>query len=220
MSLTGFLFGNVDEEGHLSDNELDDELRNTLGGEDANNYLSGILGSALFSDGVSKRGNDDEEDEEEESAGRASTPAIKPKRDAIDYSDFNELAADDASVPRKEKWAGDGLGAGGFKFGTPVERAQVDDDYDDEDDDVMLPAATGVEAEQGEFAGGSSDEEILEDLFDSPEIKPADRAASGRPTSSRLTSPEEEDEEEEEEETEEEAVVPRPAKRIIPSGLI
>ncbi|KAJ2459030.1 hypothetical protein GGF42_001709, partial [Coemansia sp. RSA 2424] len=60
MSLTGFLFGNVDEEGHLSDNELDDELRNTLGGEDANSYLSGILlGSALFSDGAAKRGGED-----------------------------------------------------------------------------------------------------------------------------------------------------------------
>ncbi|KAJ2583257.1 hypothetical protein GGH95_001096 [Coemansia sp. RSA 1836] len=217
MSLTGFLFGNVDEEGHLSDNELDDELRNTLGGEDANSYLSGILGSALFSDGAAKQGGEDgDEEEDEEAAGRVSTPAIKPQRDAIDYSDFNELAADDAAVPRKEKWSNDGLNAG-FKFGTTVERAQVDDDYDD-DEDEPLPAN---EAEQAEFAG--SDEEILEDLFDSPEIKPADGDSSGRRISQRLASPEEESTPalaSPEEPEEEEAVVPRPAKRIIPSGPI
>ncbi|KAJ1662604.1 hypothetical protein GGF38_003309, partial [Coemansia sp. RSA 25] len=203
--------------GHLSDNELDDELRNTLGGEDANSYLSGILGSALFSDGAAKQGGEDgDEEEDEEAAGRVSTPAIKPQRDAIDYSDFNELAADDAAVPRKEKWSNDGLNAG-FKFGTTVERAQVDDDYDD-DEDEPLPAN---EAEQAEFAG--SDEEILEDLFDSPEIKPADGDSSGRRISQRLASPEEESTPalaSPEEPEEEEAVVPRPAKRIIPSGPI
>ncbi|KAJ2742241.1 hypothetical protein GGI20_004621 [Coemansia sp. BCRC 34301] len=219
MSLTGFLFGNVDEEGHLSDNELDDELRNTLGGEDANSYLSGILGSALFSEGAAKRGDDDDEDEDE-ATGRVSTPAIKPQRDAIDYSDFNELAADDAAVARKDRRGNDGLSTG-FKFGTTVERAQVDDDYDEDEDDAPLPE-NGAEAVFAE-----SDEEILEDLFDSPEIKPAGSELSGRPAGLHLALPGEEatpapasPSEPEEEEEEEEAVVPRPAKRVIPSGPI
>ncbi|KAJ2402396.1 hypothetical protein GGF41_007573, partial [Coemansia sp. RSA 2531] len=151
MSLTGFLFGNVDEEGHLSDNELDPELRNTLGGEEANEYLSGILGSALFSEGAPNK-QDDNDEEDEGATGTVSTPAIKPQRDAIDYSDFNELA-DDAAVPRRDKW-GDDVG---FKFGTTVERAQVDDDYDDEDEEEEVE-----QVEQVEFA--ESDEEILEDL--------------------------------------------------------
>ncbi|KAJ2817270.1 hypothetical protein GGI24_005455, partial [Coemansia furcata] len=207
MSLTGFLFGNVDEEGHLSDNELDPELRNTLGGEEANEYLSGILGSALFSEGAPNKQDDDDEDDEEQ--GPVSTPAIKPQRDAIDYSDFNELA-DDSAVPRRDKWEDDV----GFKFGTTVERAQVDDDYDDDDEEEDVE-----QVEQAEFA--ESDEEVLEDLFDSPEVKPDD--GSEQPADLHLESPEttppplaSPDVLEEEEE----AVVPRPPKRIIPSGPI
>ncbi|KAJ2183692.1 hypothetical protein EV181_004757, partial [Coemansia sp. RSA 532] len=50
MSLTGFLFGNVDEDGNLSDTEMDTELRDTLG--ESGGYLSQVLGSSLFSDKV------------------------------------------------------------------------------------------------------------------------------------------------------------------------
>ncbi|KAJ2685403.1 hypothetical protein IWW39_004292 [Coemansia spiralis] len=205
MSLTGFLFGNVDEEGHLSDNELDSELRNTLGGEDTNEYLSGILGSALFSEGAPTKRDDDEDEDDDGAAGPSSTPAIKPQRDAIDYSDFNELA-DDAAVPRRDKWGDDA----GFKYGTTVERAQVDDDYDDDEEE---------DAEQAGLAEGN--EESLEDLFDSPEIKPADSDdASGRPTGLHLASPETTPPPASLDVLEEEAVVPRPVKRIIPSGPI
>ncbi|KAJ2005233.1 hypothetical protein GGI04_002322 [Coemansia thaxteri] len=215
MSLTGFLFGNVDEEGHLSDNELDDELRNTLGGEDTNDYLTGILGSALFSDGHAKQNEDEDADEE---ANTVSTPAIQPQKDAIDFSDFNELA-DDAAVPRKA-W-NDGL-APGFVYGTTVERAQVDDDYDDdgeeEDDeeDIAEPAGSGMagEVEQADFAG--SDEENLEDLFDSPEVRPADSEADKRPSDLQLALPLEPAVAEPELQ---EAVVPRVVKRI-PKGTV
>ncbi|KAJ2585424.1 hypothetical protein EV177_009950, partial [Coemansia sp. RSA 1804] len=56
MSFTSFLFGNVDEEGKLSDSELSNELRETLGGEEAGDYLSGVLGSTLFNDGEDNGG--------------------------------------------------------------------------------------------------------------------------------------------------------------------
>ncbi|KAJ2764026.1 hypothetical protein IWQ57_005334, partial [Coemansia nantahalensis] len=215
MSLAGFLFGNVDEDGNLSDSELDSELRNTLGDGERGSYLSSVLGSSLFSDAADKgrpssaaqREEEEDEDEEDgdEARGRtpaaaaslsaASTnaygsPAIRPAQDAVDYSDFNELA-DDAAVPRT--WAKSmSLAtplASGLRHSYSAARAQLDDDYDSEEDGDSGAAAAGVAAakslplptghgdEAGDFAG--SDEENLEDLFESPEQTAAEPTALG-----------------------------------------
>ncbi|KAJ1729914.1 hypothetical protein LPJ61_003296 [Coemansia biformis] len=227
MSLAGFLFGNVDEEGNLSDTELDNELRNTLGDGERGSYLSSVLGSSLFSDAADKgRGHgstqrsesgDEDEDADEQgdesinsedraavSMARASSvsthaygsPAIQPAQDAIDYSDFNELA-EDAAVPRTwvKSMSLAAPVASGLKYSYSVGRAQVDDDYDSDEDgggDVVagisatqsLPVLPGHGGEAGvagadahEFAG--SDEEILEDLFESPEQAAAEGPALG-----------------------------------------
>ncbi|KAI9505260.1 hypothetical protein GGI25_002171 [Coemansia spiralis] len=219
MSLTGFIFGNVDEEGNLSDNELNDELRETLGGEEAGDYLSGILGSSLFSDALDsssrqkrKRSREEATDTEEDhdeveaettAASANASSAIQPVKDAIDFSDFNELA-EDAAVP--VKWKNTLSSSAALKYGSSITRAQVDDDYDSEDGDEgskqtmsnELPApgvkpshlAAGADVGIPSVDSGSvlaimtddgtdnvdvdnndllmgSDEEILEDLFDS-----------------------------------------------------
>ncbi|KAJ2713543.1 hypothetical protein H4R19_002198, partial [Coemansia spiralis] len=222
MSLAGFLFGNVDEDGNLSDSELDSELRNTLGDGERGSYLSSVLGSSLFSDATADRGKqssaaqgeEDEEEEEEdgdEARGRTSaaaaplstastnaygSPAIRPAQDAVDYSDFNELA-DDAAAPKT--WATSlplaTPHASGLRHSYSVERAQLDDDYDSDEEDadaaiagaattqsLPLPAARGDEAgahgtDVVDFAG--SDEENLEDLFESPEQTAVEPAALG-----------------------------------------
>ncbi|KAJ2496811.1 hypothetical protein GGH96_005562 [Coemansia sp. RSA 1972] len=110
MSLTGFLFGNVDEDGNLSDTEMTAELRDTLG--ESGGYLSRVLGSSLFTDKVKP------------SAETTGDESIKHAKDAIDYSDITELADDTAlknALPT----------ASTFRFSTL--RTQMDDDYDEED---------------------------------------------------------------------------------------
>ncbi|KAJ2805145.1 hypothetical protein H4R20_002208 [Coemansia guatemalensis] len=287
MSLTGFLFGNVDDEGNLSDNELDPELRNTLG--DSENYLSGILGSSLFSDSGDAKGkqsntaaqddiaeeSDHADDDREKNVSITATathayesPAIRPARDAVDYSDFNELA-DDAAVPKR--W-GNGLSQtalAAFKYSAATERAQVDDDYDSEeggdasttaiqaraaessiaaslslppsdrygDSGTLLgeaPDANG--ADQNEYL--ESDEEIFEDLFESPvqtattENAPAasDLADSIGLSGEAVVSPTsyvsngvaavgEGEEVQEKQDGKEAAVVPRGVKRIPPGTI-
>ncbi|KAJ1954088.1 hypothetical protein EC988_002621, partial [Linderina pennispora] len=155
MSLTGFLFGNVDEDGKLSDTELDDELRDTLGGEGASNYLTGILGSSLFNEAPEKPTS------AQAAAPRSDSPSIKPHADAVDFSDFNELA-DDAAVPKK--WRANMLPSQiplSVRPQATVARAEVDDDYDSEEGDVQGNGTM------------ESDAESLEDLFDSPANPPA-----------------------------------------------
>ncbi|KAJ2226702.1 hypothetical protein H4R99_004645 [Coemansia sp. RSA 1722] len=208
MSLTGFLFGNVDEEGNLSDNELADELRDTLGGDDTGGgYLSSMLGSGLFSDSLDKGKAIDRAQTltPHTDTGAAPTPLrgspeIKPARDAVDYSDFNELA-EDAVVSARWNQSEIPLSSS-LKYGVEIERAQVDEDYDEDDDEDeqeeedggegvangvpvdkssetghlvtsgLVPSYNAEQAEEPEYL--ESDEENLEDLFDSPERpKPA-----------------------------------------------
>ncbi|KAJ2392071.1 hypothetical protein H4S02_000988, partial [Coemansia sp. RSA 2611] len=197
MSLTGFLFGNVDEEGNLSDTELDNELRNTLG--DGGGYLSNVLGSGIFSDSAegkaktSKSASDDDNDSDEadiEPGSRVGSamsthaygsPAVRPAKDAIDFSDFNELA-DDAAVPKK--WPG-GLPAGSaLNYASTAGRTQLDDDYDDESDGAGgQPGDAGYGAQmqgQPEYSEEEEEEEeAYDDLFESPEQAATRPAAAG-----------------------------------------
>lgn len=143
-SLTGFLFGNVDEDGNISDEEMREALGGGGGGSSkgeasGNGYLSNILGgSQLFTD---------EQQPTPVNDSRSQISMVRPTKDAVDYSDFNELATEDtvAKVPQPL--------ASSFKYSKEVERAQVDDDYDDDEE----------EEEEGEKEG----EGDLEDLFGS-----------------------------------------------------
>ncbi|CAG8711874.1 622_t:CDS:2, partial [Acaulospora colombiana] len=94
--LSGFLFGNVDAEGHLEDSGLGEELRDSLqkGAEE------GAVLSQIFS--VQSLGIEEMEDEEAaQSEASVPTPvrspeesSIRPTEDAIDYFDTNEVIAD------------------------------------------------------------------------------------------------------------------------------
>ncbi|KAJ2481732.1 hypothetical protein IWW56_001541 [Coemansia sp. RSA 2131] len=160
MSLTGFLFGNVDEEGNLSDTEMDTELRDTLG--EGGGYLSQVLGSSLFTDTKSKPSDADNWDTETNGATRRDyeSATVKHAKDAIDYSDITELA-DDAGPKRWDSLPQ----ASTFKFNT-LGRTQMDDDYDSEGEaDVVDEVHEG--AQDHEYSG--SEEEAFDDLFESPE---------------------------------------------------
>jgi len=88
MSLNfSLLFGNIDSEGKLDNEDLDDSLRDTFQNVDQN-ALSHLLGSSLNFD-------DDENKAESSSEDVNSTEEIKHDSNAIDYSDFNELVDDD-----------------------------------------------------------------------------------------------------------------------------
>ncbi|KAJ2838347.1 hypothetical protein J3B01_001472 [Coemansia erecta] len=144
MSLTGFLFGNVDEDGNLSDTEMDTELRDTLG--ESGGYLSQVLGSSLFSDKVNPSNTETMERDE----------SIKHAKDAIDYSDITELAEDTVSKNTLPK-------VSTLKF-KELGRMQMDDDYDEDGDGVQ------ESVQEHEYSG--SEEEAFDDLFESPEQKP------------------------------------------------
>ncbi|KAK9762040.1 hypothetical protein K7432_012591 [Basidiobolus ranarum] len=98
MSFAGYLFGNIDEKGHLDNTGLDEELRESLEKvtEDGDNRLL----DQFFS--VSSLGLDRNDEYAQENAVSdveinsmaENVDLVKPVEDAVDYSDFNELADD------------------------------------------------------------------------------------------------------------------------------
>ncbi|KAI8086731.1 uncharacterized protein BX664DRAFT_387099 [Halteromyces radiatus] len=103
MSLAGYLFGNVDEQGRL-DNDLDEELKQTLQHVDAN-VFSQIFNPDTF--GIQTSHNqtgsdlDDDDDmtngqQEEEETAIHVVPMTQHAATAIDYSDFDETVPDDS----------------------------------------------------------------------------------------------------------------------------
>ncbi|CAI2163978.1 20326_t:CDS:10, partial [Funneliformis geosporum] len=94
MSYAGLLFGNLDEEGQLEGAGFDEEIRESLqkvaGETDVLNEIFSVRSLGI---------DDKEEDDAIKSEISTQTPvqtpgdsSIKPEEDAIDYSDFNELA--------------------------------------------------------------------------------------------------------------------------------
>ncbi|ORX92912.1 hypothetical protein K493DRAFT_408629 [Basidiobolus meristosporus CBS 931.73] len=102
MSFAGYLFGNIDEKGHLDNTDLDKELRESLEkvAEDGDSRLL----DQFFS--VSSLGLDQEDGyDKSEVASEAdvtdvedSTDQVKHVEDAVDYSDFNEPADDYSDI--------------------------------------------------------------------------------------------------------------------------
>ncbi|XP_010780263.1 transcription initiation factor TFIID subunit 1 [Notothenia coriiceps] len=94
FSITGFLFGNINEDGQLEDDSvLDDESKKHLAG----------LGSLGLSSLITEITANEEDDQDE---GRDSTNVdadgwVKSTDDAVDYSDISEVAEDETNKYRQ-----------------------------------------------------------------------------------------------------------------------
>ncbi|KAI9204546.1 uncharacterized protein BJ171DRAFT_97528 [Polychytrium aggregatum] len=87
MSLSGFLFGNVDENGRIDDEQLDDELKRTLAG---NVFLGEHLEGAL--DLLAQASTASSSEGATVSIEEPADLPTVPNKDAIDYSEINEMA--------------------------------------------------------------------------------------------------------------------------------
>ncbi|KAI7847879.1 hypothetical protein BDC45DRAFT_451157 [Circinella umbellata] len=149
MSLAGYLFGNVDEQGRL-DTDLDEELRESLEHVDSG-VMSKIFNTDTF--GLEHGSREDEDDEDDESS---LTPNLKPQpqqqehaSDAIDYSDFNEAVPDDQIF--NEKYYKRGMGIIQTKQQLPKSRLRiVTEDYDEEEEEepVHVKTEEGLDQQQ------------------------------------------------------------------------
>nr|XP_033801417.1 transcription initiation factor TFIID subunit 1 isoform X1 [Geotrypetes seraphini] len=114
FSLTGFLFGNINEDGQLEDDTvLDKESKKHLAGLGAlglGNLITEITASAA---------------DETEGVNVDDDGWIKSTEDAIDYSDINEVAEDES---RRYKQAMENL--------QPKQKSDDDDDYDADCEDI------------------------------------------------------------------------------------
>ncbi|ORZ10114.1 hypothetical protein BCR42DRAFT_381001 [Absidia repens] len=109
MSLAGYLFGNVDEQGRL-DNDLDEELKQTLQHVDAGVFSQifnpDTFGIQTSSTNHSPNGSDNEDEDEDsnditEQHQRQTTqfiPSTQHAASAIDYSDFDETVPDETGT--------------------------------------------------------------------------------------------------------------------------
>uniref|UniRef100_A0A8C4ZLV2 Transcription initiation factor TFIID subunit n=1 Tax=Gadus morhua TaxID=8049 RepID=A0A8C4ZLV2_GADMO len=115
FSLTGFLFGNINEDGQLEDDSvLDDESKKHLAG------LGSLgLGSLLTDITASEEEDRDDSDRCDDEGW------VKSTEDAIDYSDISEVAEDES---RKYQYA----------MGTlqPNRKSDDEDDYDADCEDI------------------------------------------------------------------------------------
>ncbi|PNF40467.1 hypothetical protein B7P43_G14346 [Cryptotermes secundus] len=101
IDLTGFLFGNIDESGHLENDVLDNESKRHLASL-SRLGLSSILKEVIdVEEAEVKSESDSEEDKEQESRPQQETSESSRDENydikspsAVDYSDINELADD------------------------------------------------------------------------------------------------------------------------------
>ncbi|XP_071391033.1 transcription initiation factor TFIID subunit 1 isoform X2 [Centroberyx affinis] len=118
FSLTGFLFGNINEDGQLEDDSvLDNESKKHLAG------LGSLgLGSLITEITAS------EEDDPDENRDSGSTDAegwVKSTEDAVDYSDISEVAEDETKKYRQAM--------GSLQ---PSRKTDDEDDYDADCEDI------------------------------------------------------------------------------------
>ncbi|XP_062392814.1 transcription initiation factor TFIID subunit 1 isoform X3 [Sardina pilchardus] len=119
FSLTGFLFGNINEDGQLEgDSVLDTESKKHLAG-------LGSLGLGSLITEITASEEDEDREDEKDQAGTDSEGWVKSTEDAVDYSDISEVAEDET---RKYRQAMGSLHPG---------RANDDeDDYDADCEDI------------------------------------------------------------------------------------
>ncbi|KAI8335611.1 hypothetical protein BD560DRAFT_451101 [Blakeslea trispora] len=131
MSLAGYFFGNVDEQGRL-ESDLDEDLRETLSSVDANVMSKIFSGDTFGLENVSRKTSEsDDEDDEDEPTQLDRIPNIPTahSKDAVDYSDFDEAIPDE-----QEKYYRRGMGM--VQKNLPRSRlALVTDNYDSEEEE-------------------------------------------------------------------------------------
>ncbi|XP_063059950.1 transcription initiation factor TFIID subunit 1 isoform X2 [Engraulis encrasicolus] len=122
FSLTGFLFGNINEDGQLEgDSVLDTESKKHLAG-------LGTLGLGTLITEITANEDDYDDEDQEDEKDKASTDSegwVKSTEDAVDYSDISEVAEDET---RKYRQA----------MGTlhPTRTNDDEDDYDADCEDI------------------------------------------------------------------------------------
>ncbi|XP_058482755.1 transcription initiation factor TFIID subunit 1 isoform X7 [Solea solea] len=118
FSITGFLFGNINEDGQLEDDSvLDNESKKHLAG-------LGSLGlSSLITEITANE--DDDQVGNRDSSGVDAEGWVKSTEDAVDYSDINEVAEDETKKYHQA-------------MGTlqPSRKADDEDDYDADCEDI------------------------------------------------------------------------------------
>uniref|UniRef100_A0A1A7WS45 Transcription initiation factor TFIID subunit n=2 Tax=Iconisemion striatum TaxID=60296 RepID=A0A1A7WS45_9TELE len=118
FSLTGFLFGNINEDGQLEgDSVLDNESKK---------HLAGLGNLGLGSLITEITANEDEEKEEHRAPGSVDSEGwVKSTDDAVDYSDISEVAEDET---KKYYQAMGSL--------QPIRKTDDEDDYDADCEDI------------------------------------------------------------------------------------
>ncbi|XP_034060021.1 transcription initiation factor TFIID subunit 1 isoform X2 [Gymnodraco acuticeps] len=98
FSITGFLFGNINEDGQLEDDSvLDDESKKHLAG-------LGSLGlSSLITEITANE--EDDQDVSRDSTNVDADGWVKSTDDAVDYSDISEVAEDETNKYRQAMWS-------------------------------------------------------------------------------------------------------------------
>lgn len=118
FSLTGFLFGNINEDGQLEgDSVLDNESKKHLAG-------LGTLGLGSLITEITANDNEDKE-ENRESVSVDSEGWVKSTDDAVDYSDISEVAEDETKKYRQAM--------GSLQ---PSRKTDDEDDYDADCEDI------------------------------------------------------------------------------------
>ncbi|KAF7651524.1 hypothetical protein LDENG_00109730 [Lucifuga dentata] len=118
FSLTGFLFGNINEDGQLEDDSvLDNESKKHLAG-------LGTLGLGSLITEITANEEDDQE-ENRDGGGMDAEGWVKSTEDAVDYSDISEVAEDETKKYRQA-------------MGTlqPTRKTDDEDDYDADCEDI------------------------------------------------------------------------------------
>uniref|UniRef100_A0A665WVY2 Transcription initiation factor TFIID subunit n=1 Tax=Echeneis naucrates TaxID=173247 RepID=A0A665WVY2_ECHNA len=118
FSLTGFLFGNINEDGQLEDDSvLDNESKKHLAG-------LGTLGLGTLITEITA--NEDGDQEESRDSGSVDTEGwVKSTEDAVDYSDISEVAEDETKKYRQAM--------GSLQ---PSRKTDDEDDYDADCEDI------------------------------------------------------------------------------------
>uniref|UniRef100_A0A673BUR7 Transcription initiation factor TFIID subunit n=1 Tax=Sphaeramia orbicularis TaxID=375764 RepID=A0A673BUR7_9TELE len=118
FSITGFLFGNINEDGQLEDDSvLDNESKKHLAG-------LGTLGLGSLITEITA--NDDEDQEENRDSGGVDSEGwVKSTEDAVDYSDISEVAEDETKKYRQAM--------GSLQ---PNRKTDDEDDYDADCEDI------------------------------------------------------------------------------------
>uniref|UniRef100_A0A7N8YMY2 Transcription initiation factor TFIID subunit n=1 Tax=Mastacembelus armatus TaxID=205130 RepID=A0A7N8YMY2_9TELE len=120
FSLTGFLFGNINEDGQLEDDSvLDNESKKHLAG-------LGTLGlGSLITEITANEDADQEENRETGSVDADGEGWVKSTEDAVDYSDISEVAEDETKKYRQAM--------GSLQ---PSRKTDDEDDYDADCEDI------------------------------------------------------------------------------------